>query len=536
MNSDVDALEPKLKEILYRCLEDIKARKAALYLMDDKEERYQVVTEYGFRDAAKKGTVAREEVVDRLITRRTPFFINSLTEEPRFSELLFAADTTRMLVAPIFSRGRLVGFIDMRDKSEKAPFGAADLAGSQRIVDLFIEFFAQKGLFGQKPMTLSNVKNPVFEQLREPSSVDLAAGSAAAAFPPIVDEARRAISRGVMRTRSAPDTLTDLEVNAGAKILPSVLSLQGVAMAALSSFGRFGGTQVIAAKSEITDAALQQFQAKLSGWLQKRGEAEGPTKTAVVYPMGKVGVPVEPSRLASMLSAPVQIPSLNGVVLTVAFENAPNPQTRGLLNDFLRETQDLVEFAISHETLQAKNQRIAEKLLEPDFQKYQTLAEHCKRVSDLAERLAQFVGLSAVEAEAIRIAGLVHDVGLRMLNYSTLYRKPTPTADELKLMREHPVVGAAIVAESALGPEIATLVYSHHERPDGTGYPDGTSGEAIPVGSRIIHICEAYDAMISPDTYQTAVPIPSALAKIKRAAGAQFDETLAARFVEMMSP
>lgn len=532
--TEIDEFEPKLKEILYRCLEDIKARKAALYLMSDPQDRYVVVAEYGFRDAAKKGTVAQEEVVDRLITRRTPFFVNSLADDTRFSELLFAADTTRMLVAPIYSRGRLVGFVDMRDKSEKMPFSAADLASSQKIVDQFIEYFAQQGLFGQKTPTLTNVRTPVFEQVREPA--DAVSGGAQGTSSPVADEARRAISRGVMRARSAPDTLTDLEVGAGAKILPAVLSLQGVAMASLSSFGKYGGTQVIAAKSEITDAALEQFQAKLSGWLQKRGESEGPTKTSVVYPMGKFGVPVEPSRLASMLSAPVQIPTMSGVVLTVAFDVAPNPQTRTLLNDYLREAQDLVEFAISHETLLAKNQKIAEKLLEPDFQKFPTLAEHCGRVSDLAERLAQFVGLPPVEAEAIRLAGLVHDVGMRLLDYANLYRKPTPTADELKLMREHPVVGAAITAESALGPEIASLVLAHHERPDGTGYPDGISGDAIPVGSRIIHICEAYDAMISPDTYQTSVPIPSALAKIKRAAGAQFDETLAARFVEMMSP
>jgi GAF domain. len=180
MNQELDTIEPKLKEILYRCLEDIKARKAALYLMDDQEDRYQVVTEYGFRDAAKKGTIAKEEVIDRLIMKRTPFFVNSLTEDSRFSELLFAADTTRMLVAPIYSRGRLVGFIDMRDKSEKAPFGSADLESSQKIVDLFVDFFAQKNLFGQKAPTLTNVKTPVLEQTREmPPEASAAAGPGA---------------------------------------------------------------------------------------------------------------------------------------------------------------------------------------------------------------------------------------------------------------------------------------------------------------------------------------------------------------------
>ena len=97
------------------------------------------------------------------------------------------------------------------------------------------------------------------------------------------------------------------------------------------------------------------------------------------------------------------------------------------------------------------------------------------------------------------------------------------------------MLGAAVVAESPLGPEVAQIVLSHHERPDGTGYPSGLSGEEIPIGSRIIHICEAFDAMTASDSYQTPVPAAAAIAKIKRVAGVQFDAGLAEKFAEMMS-
>jgi HD-GYP domain-containing protein (c-di-GMP phosphodiesterase class II) len=101
-------------------------------------------------------------------------------------------------------------------------------------------------------------------------------------------------------------------------------------------------------------------------------------------------------------------------------------------------------------------------------------------------------------------------------------------------MRAHPVVGAALIAESPLGPEIASIVLSHHERPDGTGYPDGMAAERIPIGSRIIHICEAFDAMTSTDSYQPPVQPNAAVGKIRRSAGTQFDAELTAKFAEML--
>lgn len=531
----IGRLEPKLKEVLYQCLEEIRATKAALYLINHSEDQYRLITQYGYRDNARKEVNQREELIDRMVMKRSPFYVNSVAEDPRFSEMLFNVDTSRMLVAPIMSRGKLVGFVDMRDKAAKEPFGPDDITAAQHVADRFLRVFADQGLFGQHTdeinESVTSDPGPVRTSARlDPLIVDVGSSSVVGEA---VSDAQRAIGHGVLRVRGI-ETLSEAQLNAGAMILPSILTVPSVVMAAFSSFGRLGGYQVIAASAPLSTDAVESFQGKLRAWLQKRGEPESLSRTNTVLPLGDTGPMIETSRLVSMLSAPVSVGGIRGLVLTVAFENAPTPQAKARLAEFLQQIQTVVEHAISHETLRARNQRVAEKLLEPDFSTFPLLAEHSRRVSEMTERFCQFLGLSPEETEMIRLAALVHDVGFRLLDHQRLYRKKAAVADDILVMRKHAIVGAALVADSPLGPEIANLVLRHHERVDGSGYPDGIHGDAIPLGSRILHLCESFDAMTSEDSYQPPIPEASALTKIRRAAGSQFDEQLATKFIEML--
>jgi len=522
MSSEIAVLEPKLKEVLYRCLEDIRATKAALYLVNG-ENVFQLITQYGFRNLDRRPIDPKDDLIDRILMRRTPFFVNSLTEDPRFSQTLFAAGTTRMLIAPMYGRGKLIGFVDMRDKAAKENFGLPDLEASQKITEQFMELFAHKGLFGQKPA-------PKFQ----PRAV-LDIPKAGVDTSVTIEEAKRAIARGVLRNRTVQESLTENQLEAGATVLPAVLTLPGVHFAAFSSFAKFGGFQRIVARAELTSDARQKLEVKLKSWLQKRGEPEGLTTSSISYPIGKAPVPVSAARIGTIQSAPVQVGSVKGLVLTVGFETPPTTLTRGMLAGLLAQCQQIVEYAISHEALRTTQIRTAEKLLEPDMQKYPALAAHSRRVSESAERLARFVGCTAAEVHTARVAGLVHDVGMRLLDYNNLYRKPTITGEDLKVLKEHPIVGAALIADSALGPEVAHIVLCHHERLDGSGYPHGLTGDSIPLISRIIHVCECFDAMTAADSYQTPVPAPAALARIRRVGGTQLDDQLVIKFVEMLS-
>jgi len=278
---------------------------------------------------------------------------------------------------------------------------------------------------------------------------------------------------------------------------------------------------------------MRHFETKLLGWLRKRGELEQACRSEISYPLGTTGPTIQPASLTSILSAPVSVPSLRGLVLTVGFDAPPDIQTKKLLETFLKMIEQAVTQAMSHNRFSNTRQKIVERLLEPDFQKYPDLADHCKRVSGLADQFAHHLGLSAGDIETIRIAALVHDVGMRLLDYHRLYRKPSFTTGDLAILRDHTIVGAAMV-EPLLGAEIANIVLTHHERPDGKGYPHGIAGEQIPFAARLIQICDAFDAMTSPNSYQTPISETAALERILQAAGAHFDFNLSKKFIEMI--
>src|SRR6185295_19663252 len=163
MISDVKALEPQLKQILYGCVEHIQATKAALYLactQDLNEKKFEVVTSYQFNDAGRRVVGGADDVVDRLIVKRGPFFINGLGSDMRFSEMLFRQGTDRLLIAPLTSRGRLLGFIDMRDKAGKKPFEARDLEAGKKIAEEVCELLASHRLYGMERIALAPVTEP----------------------------------------------------------------------------------------------------------------------------------------------------------------------------------------------------------------------------------------------------------------------------------------------------------------------------------------------------------------------------------------
>lgn len=523
MEPEVLELEPRLKEILYGCMETIHATKAALYLLDG-DTGYALTTSYGFSDSIRKIIAPGDPLPDRLLMRRAPFFVNGLNEEPRFSEILFAAGTDRLLAAPIYSRGRLVGFLDLRDKAGKQPFTTSDITESQKLVERYLEVFAEKQIYGQQSVHIAMTAGD-----RSP-----AAEMAASNLVRTIELARTVVERQHGPGFPAPHHLTEPEMLSVALLLPSILQIEGALLAAFTSFGRLGGGQIIAAKGTVPDATLENFRAKLAGWIRKRGESDEVSRSSVQLPFGKQEGAMVPERVASVLSAPVAAAGMPGLVLSIGLEKPPSAAGRAFLEIFLKQIEQAVEQAISHHSVRQLHQRIAERLLEPDFQKYPHLVNHSRRVSSMAEHLAGFVGLPPEEVELVRLAGLVHDVGMRLLDYQTLYRKREISDAEMRMIQEHPVLSAALVADSGLPPPVAAYVLSHHERVDGKGYPKGLTREQIPPGARVLHICEAFDAMTASDSYQVPLPENEAIERVLRGAGVQFDPVYAQKFQQML--
>lgn len=160
---------------------------------------------------------------------------------------------------------------------------------------------------------------------------------------------------------------------------------------------------------------------------------------------------------------------------------------------------------------------------------------HSCRVADLCQALAQQLRLSAAEQQAIGIAAHLHDIGKIGIPDSVLLKPGRLTSEEFSIIKTHPVIGFSIVNKVSFLAEVAQIILYHHERIDGQGYPEGLTGDAIPLGARIIAVCDSFDAMTSSRSYRNCISGEQALAELWHCAGTQFDPTIVSAFNQMLN-
>jgi putative nucleotidyltransferase with HDIG domain len=154
---------------------------------------------------------------------------------------------------------------------------------------------------------------------------------------------------------------------------------------------------------------------------------------------------------------------------------------------------------------------------------------HSGRVGGWARRTALAMGWEQRDADVVGQAGLLHDIGKIGVTEAVLRKTGPLTPEEWQVMRGHPVIGAQIVAPFDFFADGALIIRHHHERLDGTGYPEGLAAEAIPIGARIVAVADVYDALTSDRPYRPAVSAEGAIGELRRQAG----RTLDARVVEV---
>lgn len=166
-----------------------------------------------------------------------------------------------------------------------------------------------------------------------------------------------------------------------------------------------------------------------------------------------------------------------------------------------------------------------------------TTGDHLHRVGVYALELGKDLGLSPLEMDALRAASVLHDIGKLAVPEHIISKPGKLTPEEFEKMKIHPIVGAEILEQVRFPYPVAAVVRSHHEKWDGSGYPDGLSGEAIPVGARILAVVDCLDALASDRQYRRALPLDQAMAEVECDSGKAFDPNvvarLKARYVEL---
>jgi diguanylate cyclase (GGDEF)-like protein/putative nucleotidyltransferase with HDIG domain len=169
--------------------------------------------------------------------------------------------------------------------------------------------------------------------------------------------------------------------------------------------------------------------------------------------------------------------------------------------------------------------------------KDQTTHDHLQRVRIYAIELAKRLNVSSEEMEALRAAALLHDIGKLAVPEHIISKPGRLTREEFEKMKIHPIVGAEILERVQFPYPVVPIVRSHHEKWDGSGYPDGLKGEQIPMGARILSVVDCLDALASNRQYRGALPLDEAMKRVQAESGQSFDprivDLLARHYVEL---
>src|SRR5687768_6562181 len=274
------------------------------------------------------------------------------------------------------------------------------------------------------------------------------------------------------------------------------------------------------------DALLVRLGRNLAACLERRGRAfrMGGDEFCVLIEPGAD----EPDQLVRSAAAALS-ESGEGFTIGCSYGSILLPDEASDPAEALR-IADQRMYAQKHAGRMSAGRQSKDVLLRALTERNPDLGGHLSSVALLAERTARRLGLPVDEVERIRHAGELHDAG-KVAIPDGILAKPGPlTEDEWGFVRRHPLIGERIVRSAPSLSRVAELVRSTHERFDGAGYPDRLQAHAIPLGSRIVAVCDAFDAMTSGRPYAAARTPGEALDELRRCAGTQFDPAVVETF------
>jgi putative nucleotidyltransferase with HDIG domain len=529
-------VEQRYREALFTLLEKSRTTRSALYLMEPTGE-FRIVTHYGFspRDLPAASFGKDHPLVEWVNRFRKPFYFNSPAESQGLRREMEGSHTARLLAAPLYDDGRLIGIIEGRDKSGGDLYHQEDARAIAGVAAEILKI---------RRATLGTPERSPESPGEMPGFFDLPAEgtpSAHAAYPEPDVAATVELPRPKIHRVSAPPSrppLTQREAVLFRGFASTLLLDPGIAGVVFSLWSDEVAEFYIGARRPVSADARDSVVASAQEVFARLFPGRTPPaerRFNVDFPHGRGDSELRRDQIQALQTSALVSEEGRAVLFSLIFSVEPGPALAGAV----REIHLLVRRSVA-ETRESARYRDAyrgliRRLLEPGLKKYTGLVSHSLSVARIARRFAGFLRLPEVTVEQMTVAGLLHDVGIRELSYDRVSEKRPLSEAEYRLARDHPSVGAMLLADIEFPYPVIPLVLHHHERYDGSGYPDQLRGEQIPFGARLIHIIEAFDAMTSATSYRPTISRDEAVETIESKGGTQFDPNLAAKFRDFIA-
>jgi hypothetical protein len=497
----------------------------------DPQGAYRLAASYGFPQRFGPDEVLgiNDPLIEWVQFHRKPMYANSIKEAGPLARVMERESYARFLAAPISDGSRMIAIVELQDKVAGGLFTADDARLLERASSHFAGLL--KGLpDGAREASASGEAAPASPR------ADSEREERPAPPPPRLSEARPRPAAEERRPEPARAELTRREILVCRGFVNTLLLSAEIDVVVFSLWNTERAELYVGARRPFSDAGRSALLKELEAAVKAAAPGLKPPREKLFnteYPFGpgagEVGefAGIQTS-LVSLEPAPL--------LLTIVFSQAP----AAALTAALTETHRLVRSALTDVRASSRYRgayrSLVNFLLEPGTRGYPQLKAHGLAVGFLARRFATHLKLPAEAVEQITVAGLLHDVGLRELDlpYDRLSGRRPLDLEEISIVRKHPVVAAALLERIEFPYDVAPLIRHHHERWDGSGYPDRLAGEEIPFGARVIGIVEAYDAMTSADSYRSPIPREDALQIILKKGGTQFDPRLVEQFADLL--
>lgn len=258
-------------------------------------------------------------------------------------------------------------------------------------------------------------------------------------------------------------------------------------------------------------------------WLRDKG---GETEVIVITGYGSLESALETIRLGAFDYLLKPFESLEGVRRRIrnAIERREIAAMNRELLEELRESNVRIQRAYE-ETLQVLARAVEGK--------DQVTRDHIENVKDLSLAVGRKLGLNEDELRNLRFGSILHDIGKVGVSTEILKKREKLTEEEYRHLQSHVEIGTRIVRGIDFLKDVVPMVKCHHERYDGSGYPDGMKGDVIPLGARIIAVVDAFDAMIANRPYHPEKPVRDALDRLMKLGGTHFDPQVVGALVEV---